>query len=161
MFSVDQWQALFNPDLFSRVRIEDQSVPEEQRQMVSQHYLKYLIALDCESDLLSATIQRLTPAEINSKFTIHQITALHIACMKNQKPVVEMLLEQGADITTEDQYGWSCLHHAALVSSELTDLILRNMRSLKNTRLDGTYENITRLTRNVGNEPNLFPVTKL
>lgn len=117
LFSTQQWHELFNLDLYYRVKAKDPALSEAQTNLVAQHWLKYLIVSNLSDQALCKHIVALKQKksdQIDSRFPIHQITALHIACMRNRKPVVEMLLKVGADTLVEDQYGWSgryVIHH--------------------------------------------------
>ena len=57
---------------------------------------------------------------IESRSHINKWTPLHTAARNGGHPVVEFLIQQGADIHASDGLGWTALHHAAYCSGGLT-----------------------------------------
>lgn len=150
VLSQRQWGEIFSGDVYQKVVHKDPSVSEEKKQAVRRHSLKYLIALDQSDASIFKFIESLKnkrSPQLNSPFSRHQVTALHIAVMKNREAVVKALIKAGANVYQVDKYGWTPLHHAALVSDRLVQELLK-CEGLKDqkTLLGGDYENLMCLT---------------
>ncbi|MBS4168931.1 ankyrin repeat domain-containing protein [Parachlamydia sp. AcF125] len=110
--------------------------PTQQRKNV----LNYLIAHDPTNEKIFEFI-RGSKREILSTCdnSQYQFSALHIATLKKRVEVVNALLEAGADPNSRDVYGWTALHHAALVSYEIFQAFLKFQPNLNvMTRLGAT-----------------------
>jgi len=115
--------------------------------------IKYLIAMSCDTnDLTQLILHRIDQLndtksdQLTSRLPPHGVTALHIATMKNQEAIVAKLLES-VDPDIKDNYGWTPLHHAALVSQRLFDMLMtKKANSTLRSMLGATSQDIKRLT---------------
>ena len=141
-----QWKSLFSEDIYRKVKKKDPSVLPSDKKLVIAHGLKYLIALDQPDDTICGFIDVLkmsNSTQINSSFPHHRITALHVAIMRNRSVVVDKLIEVGASVTAQDEHGWFPLHHAALISNHLVQLLLQNGAKVDaRTQLGGNYKDL-------------------
>lgn len=60
-------------------------------------------------------------------FTIHAYTPLIIACHSQQAPMIEFLLENGADVDIPERFGKAAVHHAAFIDSlQIMDILIKH-----------------------------------
>lgn len=129
---------------------------------VRDHSLKFLIALKQPVKTIQVMIARQkenNPQQLNSSFTPHKLTALMIAIMRNNLPVASALIEAGASLRASDRHGFQPIHHAALVSTEMVDLVVSkggdvNSKTLlgatvSDLRMMAGYERSTKSYENV------------
>ncbi|MFI5342782.1 MAG: ankyrin repeat domain-containing protein [Chlamydiales bacterium] len=149
LFTKTDWANLFSRELYEKYVKKDSSLSEKDKELIKDHSLKYLIALNQSDGSILNYIQKLktnNSAQINSHFPTHQITALHIAIMRNRMTIVNKLIASGAIIDAQDEYGWTALHHAAIVSNDLVAFILsKNPMEFKTNNKGGTYQDLMSL----------------
>lgn len=117
---------------------------------IVSHSLKYLIALNQDVTKFATTLGQKKSAQINSPFTKHQLTALHIAVMKGKFNAVKSLVENGADITARDAYSWTPLHHAAALPSNEIYRYLKECLKSKDTEKDGPNISLSEIKTKFG-----------
>ncbi len=119
------WNNLFTQTDYEKFKKKDRSLPKSVKSNLEAHSLKYMIALSCSKSGVLNQIQSLQARhsnQIDSSFGMYQFTALHIAVMKGHKEIVGALIEAGANFSAKDSYGWTPLHHAALISNEVANV---------------------------------------
>ncbi len=151
VLSEEKWHALFPKELYQKATDKNSSISASEKRPVRMHSLKYLIVLGYSDENLFKLIQNLKSKnshQINSPFPLHQFTALHIAVMRNRPRVVKELIEARANVEAQDEFGWTPLHHAALITDDLTSLLLKKGASWKKTTpLGGTWQDLMCLVR--------------
>lgn len=151
LLSTTEWNKLFSKKEFKNYQkaiARHGSVKKFHH--IKNHSLKYFILFGKSLEELIELIEGLTKdksSQLNSTYTVHQLTALTIAVMRNNIPAIEALVKAGASLEIRDRYGFMPLHHAALISN---DLVLRLLRlgadSKSKTYVGATFTHIMRMT---------------
>lgn len=143
---------LFNKDLYLRVVKKDLTLPPYQRDVVKQHALKFLIALNQPDEIIIKFINGRKGQEmISSTYSDLKLTALHVAILTDNLAVGLHLINACANMTQEDARGWKPIHMAAITSQKLfNELIKRKVNPNALNRLGATCSDLRRL---VGLDP--------
>ena len=113
--------------------------------------LHFLIALDQPVTTISKLIEKWKVKDfqklIQSDGEYNGVRPLHVAAMKGNYLVVEMLLkafqETPEQINAQDDRGWTALHHARLTSQKIYQLLLNYGADLtRRSDSDGTAEEL-------------------
>lgn len=118
-----------------------------------EYTLHFLIALDqpvkTVADYIEKTLRPKYPFRLNLGFSEHRLTPLHIAVIKGKLEYVELLIkESSVNVDEVDAYGWTPLHHAALLTDHLViakALINKKADEAKKTSLRATWKDLRRL----------------
>lgn len=122
-----EWEALF---------------PKEEYGKNKQVVLLFLIALGQPNEKIKNYIKG-NPKKINFLSEEYPLTSLHVATMKNNPEIVQSLLDAQANPNIQDEFGWSPLHHAALVSNEIFNLLIQQKADPSlTTQLNCTYKDL-------------------
>jgi hypothetical protein len=157
-----QWDNLFSKELYAKFLSSDQSLPQVHRNFIGTHELKFMIALDYPNEKICSFIQSI---KIRSQLDLpyppdaEGITALHLAVMKERIKVVKALLQAGSNVDAKDAHNWTPLHHAALISDNLVQILLNNKADGSAlTKLQATYQDIRSLrgTEKTSKRANIF-----
>lgn len=135
--------------------------------------LHYLIALNQPEESILSYIDTQTQKKIHAKLfsadkEIYLLTPLMLAVMKGRVDVAKKLLQIAKElgrikeqVNQQDQHGWTPLHHAAIKSGGLFDLLIQHDadRTIQNKSL-GTADDLKALTsENVLTAENAFSTT--
>lgn len=156
---------LYELDYPSKTQYTDKSFPKDPKKS-----LHYLIALGQSAPYiqkLAAQYKESNPHYLTFQDSKnYHLTPLALATIYGRVDVVDILLQQGVKADIQDSWGFTCLHHAALLqnSSEMLTHLVEKIKALSSdvfTRLrgmrsvfGGTYEDIHRLASPPIDNPN-------
>ncbi|XP_071082503.1 poly [ADP-ribose] polymerase tankyrase-2-like [Haliotis cracherodii] len=86
----------------------------------SYHFDVFLCVASCKESVEIVRLLLLHGADVNSARKVGGSTALHCACdNKNENmEIIQCLIEAGSDVNAQDEYSYTALHNACLLSKE-------------------------------------------
>lgn len=155
LLTQEEWAALFPIDDYRKIVKSKKGEAEcdlslDKIRAIRGNSLKFLIASRQPTKNILEWIQHLKEIkslQLDSAYTRYEFTALMIAIMRNNIPVVEALIEAGASLKKRDKYGFKPIHHAALVSKEMMRVLLNSGAKIKSrTRVGATCRDLWEMT---------------
>ena len=102
------WLRIYNPLQFCEVLVDERAEGLSPPARTPLHYAAF-----CGLDTLVGFLAAKHPQDVYSRGVHDVSTPLHLASREGHVEVARILVEHGADVTDQDNHGWTPLHRAA------------------------------------------------
>lgn len=139
------WDEMYVRSDYERVVRKDPTLPREIRDKVMSGLAEYLLAFDQPDEAIMAQIKK-NPMLLVGAHNPYGLHVLDLAILKGRKSLVVGLLDAKAPLDKRDAFGWLPIHHAALASSEIFELLVKKRADTQaKTPRGGTCEDLRHL----------------